>query len=104
MKNFYIYLSITFCLFICPATSFAQQVVVEGSVLSEHQQPVAGVSVYLLTAPGEAIIKTSVTDESGKYTFKSVPTGEFLIQASSVGFETVKTAPFSVKDTHISLA
>ncbi len=77
-------------------TAQAQQGEVSGRVFNEQQEPLANVSIYLLTAKVGALIKTEVTDEHGRYIIKNVPPGEFVVQASSVGYETSKSSLLKV--------
>lgn len=72
-------------------TLFAQQVDVKGKVFNSKSEPLANVSVYLLTAKAEAVIKTAVSDEQGAYVIKNTPKGEFIVQASSVGYDVFKS-------------
>src|SRR5690606_212919 len=41
------------------------------------------------------------TDGQGRYIIKNVPPGEFLVQASSVGYETMKSAPIMVMEQSV---
>ena len=77
-------------------TAQAQQGEVSGHVFNEQQEPLANVSIYLLTAKVGALIKTEVTNEHGRYVIKNVPPGEFVVQASSVGYETSKSSLLKV--------
>ncbi|PRD53881.1 outer membrane beta-barrel family protein [Sphingobacterium gobiense] len=77
-------------------TAQAQQGEVGGRVLNEQLEPLANVSVYLLTAKVGALIKTEITDEHGRYVIKNVPSGEFVVQASSVGYEIGKSSSLNV--------
>lgn len=77
-------------------TAQAQQGEVSGRVFNEQQEPLANVSIYLLTAKVGALIKTEVTNEHGRYVIKNVPPGEFVVQASSVGYETSKSSLLKV--------
>ncbi|TYR37576.1 outer membrane beta-barrel protein [Sphingobacterium phlebotomi] len=77
-------------------TAQAQQGEVSGRVFNEQQEPLANVSIYLLTAKVGALIKTEITDEHGRYIIKNVPNGAFLVQVSSVGYETLKSKSIQV--------
>lgn len=84
-------------------SSFAQQHDVTGKIVSEDNNPIEGASVYLLTAKSEALMKTTLTDESGGYTFKNVPHGEFIVQVTSVGFQLYKSTTFSLNDQAVKM-
>ncbi|SMG40079.1 outer membrane beta-barrel family protein [Sphingobacterium psychroaquaticum] len=91
MNKVYIYIVLTLSTLIQSLAAFAQQAEVKGKVLAEDTKPQASVSVYLMTPKTNAIIKTSVTDDKGQYIFTNVPNGEFVVQASSVGFEAARS-------------
>ena len=44
------------------------------------QNPIAGVSVKLVNTP-----YSTVTDTTGKYSFKAIPTGQYQIKFASLG-------------------
>ena len=83
-------------LFTSVFTARAQEGEVSGRVFNEQQEPLANVSIYLLTAKVGAVLKIEVTDEHGKYIIKNVPSGEFIVQASSVGYLTSKSSLLNV--------
>lgn len=85
-----------FILLLTVNTTQAQQGEVVGRVFNEQQEPLANVSIYLLTTKVGALMKTGVSDDQGRYVIKDVPKGEFVVQASSVGYETFKSAPIQV--------
>ncbi|KGE14444.1 TonB-dependent receptor domain-containing protein [Sphingobacterium deserti] len=100
MKNLYRYITLNICflLLIAPALK-AQQLPkgeVRGAVFSVVNEPLANVSIYLLMPTSEAVIKTGVTDATGNYLIKNVPTGEFILQATAVGHEVFRSAPIKV--------
>src|SRR5690606_9015515 len=79
----------------------AQQGEISGRVFNEQREPLANVSIYVLTAKVGALLKTGATDGQGRYIIKNVPPGEFLVQASSVGYETMKSAPIMVMEQSV---
>src|SRR5690606_11744117 len=88
---------LSFCVLLFTVfTVQAQQGEISGRVVNEQRVPLANVSIHVLTAKMGALIKTGLTDEQGRYTINNVPSGEFVIQASSVGYETAKSTPISV--------
>lgn len=108
MNKLYLYLTLNFCvIFFASPVLFAQQLAqgeLSGTVQGPAQEPLANVSVYLLTATAKAVIKTGVTDEQGNYVLKNVPNGDFLVQASSVGYEAATSAPLHVEGKPLRVA
>lgn len=107
MKKKYTYFTLILCVLLLTAfAAQAQQVwkgQVKGKIYDASQQPLANVSVYLLTAKAGAVIKTSVSDENGNYLISNVPDGEFVVQASSIGYDAFKSAPLVVKGNAVTL-
>lgn len=96
-------LSFFFTLFTA-MTLRAQQAEIAGKVVDSQGEPMANVSIYLLTVRTEAIIKTAVSDAEGLYSIKNAPNGEFVVQASSVGYETFKSATIQVAGRKIAMS
>jgi hypothetical protein len=49
-----------------------------------------------LQSLGTGITKTTLSNSSGDYTFSSVPTGDYIIKATHVGFKDASTSAFTV--------
>lgn len=83
------------CLGIC--TAFAQNITVKGTVTSaEDGLPVAGASVFV-----QGTTNGTVTDISGQYTLKNVPSGGTLV-FSCIGMLDVKKTADRVVDAILS--
>ncbi len=74
--------------------SFAQQQAIRGKVVNENEEAVANASVYLLTATAKGVLKTTITNESGEYTFLDYPNGKMLIETGGLGYEKVSSDEF----------
>lgn len=79
-------------LFLAVSSAFAQKNVLQGRVVDEKQQPVAGASVYL-----EGTVRGVQTDNSGNFTLKDFPKGDYNLKVSMIGFKDVST-PFSISE------
>ena len=64
--------------------SFAQQVLLKGSVSDAEKKPVAGVSIKILGSK-----KGVLTDSTGKFACSSLHAGDYTLQASYVGYKTL---------------
>ena len=64
------------------------QVVVQGRVLDELQQPTPYTTVVLLAPSDSSVVQGKITDEQGAFLFEQVPTGEYILNVSFVGYET----------------
>lgn len=68
---------------------------ITGSVQDQNSRPLQSVSVSLLKARDSSLVKVAVTDKSGKYEFENMPEGEYLVSASSVGYDKKFSTVFS---------
>lgn len=59
---------------------------IEGSILDASGNPIVSASVSLLNARDSSVIKSTLTDKSGKYSFTNIPTSKYVILATSVGY------------------
>lgn len=107
MKKITTHLTFTFCLFLLTGfVTQAQQTSkgeVKGKIYNTTGEPVANASVYLLTVKAAAVIKTGVSDDLGTFTINNVPDGEFIVQVSSVGYETFKSTPIRIAANSLTL-
>ena len=76
-------------------TASAQQF--SGIILDEGQKPLAGASVDIRRATDSSIIKYTVSDEQGKYLFKSIAPGNYFLHVSHLGYADQRSATFAVK-------
>ncbi|MEP1085192.1 TonB-dependent receptor [Algoriphagus sp.] len=70
--------------------SFAQQNAVQGKVLDQNQQPIAGASITL-----EGTVRGVQSDKNGNYQLKDLPKGSYELKASLIGFKP-QTIAFSI--------
>ena len=75
-----------------------QNPIIKGRVVNEQQQAVANASVYLITDPAKAILKTAVTNEAGEYSIINYPKGKFRVEASAVGYGKVSSELIELDD------
>ena len=89
--------SLLLCLCLSISTVFAQNITVKGTVSSaEDGLPVVGASVFV-----QGTTNGTVTDVSGQYTLKNVPTGSTLI-FSCIGMQDLKKTADRVVDATLS--
>lgn len=63
-----------------------------GKVLDETGAAVPSATVSILNAKDTSVIRGTLTDENGCYTFNRLAPGDFLISVSFVGFENTRSA------------
>jgi hypothetical protein len=87
-----------FALFICilflliPFVSSSQ---ITGLVQDVNKEKVAFANVLILNPIDSSLVKGEMTDETGRYQFKDILAGQYLLSVSFIGFETSYTQEFS---------
>ncbi len=69
---------------------------VSGSLLDEQAKPMPFASVSLLNATDSSQVKGTISNDAGVYTFDHVKNGQYLVSISIVGYQKVKSNPFSI--------
>jgi len=72
-------------LFIVPV--FGQQVQLKGKVSTANHEPVAYATVSILQKSDSTLVKVSITDGDGKFSFAEIKAGEYLLRVTSVGYK-----------------
>ncbi|HEV8285565.1 MAG TPA: outer membrane beta-barrel protein [Chitinophagaceae bacterium] len=90
----YLFFGISF-LFTCTNT-FAQSKI-SGFVTDANNQPLANANVLLLNSKDSSLVKGSVTEKSGNYSFVSIQAGNYMVVSTFTGFRPIYTLPFNVK-------
>lgn len=79
-----------------PLTAHAQ---LSGKLATTHNEPIPFANVLLLNPADSTLIKGTLTTEAGAYSLTNIPTGQYLLRFSAVGFKTYNTAPFTITNT-----
>jgi outer membrane receptor protein involved in Fe transport len=91
-------------LFIIAATgiSFAQtsgpSASVSGSLLDEQGKPMIYATASLLNAQDSTIVKGAISNDQGVYTFDHIKKGNYVIKASTVGYQKAVSPTVTVAD------
>ena len=90
-------------LFILITTNFlnAQSFSISGKITLEANEKIAVTSVVLYFESNQKISKTVATDNNGDYIFSDIKTGNYFIEINYVGFQTYKSAVFTIVDKNI---
>ena len=72
---------------------------ISGNVVDEQKKPLDFATILLLKASDSSMVKTSMTDLAGKYAFENMPSGEYVIAATMVGYKKVKSKPFTLNES-----
>lgn len=70
-----------------------------GSIKDVTGKPLASATIELLKKADSSLVKTAVSDQSGRYEFSNILAGEYLLGFSSIGHESKFSKPFSTIKT-----
>ena len=74
------------CSLLLGFTYCAAQSSVQGAIMDSEGKPVSGATVLLLYAADSSLAYATLTDTAGRYSFKKLESGMFLITATHIGF------------------
>ncbi|MCX6311053.1 MAG: TonB-dependent receptor [Bacteroidetes bacterium] len=75
-----------------------------GRVLDQNQKPVPFAIVTLLKAVDSTLVKGSITDDGGNYSFDNLTEGKYIVAVTLTGFSKTWQGPFDLaKDQKINL-
>jgi hypothetical protein len=92
-------------LFVLHPTCFAQNPSgkITGIVTDEQNKPLAGATIILLHAGDSTKLKAGVSADDGKFTFKKLPAGRYVIQITGMGFRKFTSSILTVDPQHADL-
>ena len=67
-----------------------------GKVGAINQPALSAATISLLKAKDSSVVKMSVSDQEGRYSFDNPPQGRYLVVVSAVGYEKQYSAPFTL--------
>ncbi len=70
-------------------SSYAQQIAgrIVGTVTTDNQKSIEAATITLLNYKDSSLVKMSVSDQSGTFTFENISEGNYIVQVSAVGYE-----------------
>jgi iron complex outermembrane receptor protein len=72
---------------------------VTGLLQNEQGKPVDYATVTLLRAADSSVVKGTLTNDAGAYTFDRIVSGKYIVKATSMGFQKTSSAAFDVTGT-----
>src|SRR5688572_930872 len=76
---------------------FAQSGQLNGRISDEKSNPIAFANAVLFKAADTVLMEALITDESGKFTFKSPAPGKYFLRISAIGYAEFKTPVFETR-------
>lgn len=91
-----IFTAALFCLaYLLPFNSFSQDLVSVEGLVKDVKQNIPGATVLLYSSTDSSLVSSAMTNESGKYNFKT-KSGDYYIVATSMGYNKVNTNPIKL--------
>lgn len=72
---------------------------ITGAIIDDQAKALDFATIILLRASDSTMVKTTMTDLTGKYLFENIAAGDYRVQATMVGYKKVSSKPF-----HLSAA
>lgn len=98
MKN---YLLLFLSTIFMTSAAFGQGTI-SGTVNDVNGKSVDFANILLLNAKDSTLAKGFVSDSTGQYLFENIPNGDYLINASMIGYATIYSVPFTISPTRSS--
>lgn len=85
--------------------SFAQSPVkkISGSIHDAGSTPIPAITVQLLRASDSTLVKGAVTNDQGKFEFRKIDNGTYLLVATGLGYKKYTSIPLTIDDQHASI-
>lgn len=94
-----------FLLLIVLVTNFlnAQSFSINGKIALEDNKKMAVTSVLLYPENNQTLLKVVVIDDAGNFAFQGIKAGNYVLKIDALGFESYKSAVFTIVDKNITL-
>ena len=76
---------------------------IRGRVQNDDNQPVPWANVLLLNPADSSLVKGDVSDTTGHYVLKQVPAGQYLLLATSVGYEQAYSPSLTIRASQLEV-
>ncbi len=103
MRNGYVFF-VFLCGLLTTAASFAQPMfTLTGSLRSDEGETVPFAAVGLFLAKDSSLVRSTVSDDTGGFTIKSLASGGYYATVNSVGLQPFRSAAFTITDQDLVL-
>lgn len=87
---------LAFASFVGSFSLFGQEHTITGKVTDKQLNPIGYANILLLQAQDSVLVKGNISNDLGAYVFENLPTADYIIQASFMGYVTRFSDPFRV--------
>src|SRR5579872_3756176 len=77
---------------------------VSGTAFDDQGKPLAGASVTLKRSKDSSVVKLGVSNTAGEYQLIAIPSGQYFVNISHIGYTSRNSAVFQVEEAGITLA
>ena len=77
-------------------TTSPPRATITGAFVNDQTKPVDYATVTLLRAKDSTVVKGTLTNDAGRYTFDKITEGKYIVKGTSVGYQPAFTAAFDV--------
>ncbi len=88
---------ITTILFLGFSGYLSAQTIIRGSVQEDSNSPLEAASISLVKGSDTLAYKSTMSDRNGKFSFSSIPSGNWHVRISSVGHESLNGNSFTIE-------
>ncbi|NNU34515.1 TonB-dependent receptor [Mucilaginibacter sp. S1162] len=107
MKTTITYIYYTLLLILGTATAFAQNAkppgTISGKLVNDQSAAMDYATISLLRAKDSTVVKGTLTNDAGAYTFDNIKPGEYIIKATTVGYTAAMSAVFTVNTEAVNV-
>jgi hypothetical protein len=86
-----------------PVSICSAQTKIYGKITDTSGKPVLYANVLLLNAKDSVLVKGTLTNESGRFTFENITKGKYLINTTHTGIEAIYSSVFEIPEKQESL-
>ncbi|HTI60369.1 outer membrane beta-barrel family protein [Mucilaginibacter sp.] len=76
---------------------------ISGTLLDEHGKPMMFATTSLLNAKDSTIVKGAISNDAGVYVFEHIKDGQYLVKATTVGYDKATSKPFTISQASKSV-
>lgn len=103
-KIYYIILLVIIAAGAAKAQTNMQAGHISGMLTDEQNKPMMYATVSLVNAQDSAVVKGTLSSESGAYTFDHIKTGKYMVRATTIGYEKAYSKPFAITGSNADVS
>lgn len=107
MKTTITYIYYTLLLILGTGTAFAQNAkspgTISGKLVNDQSAAMDYATISLLRAKDSTVVKGTLTNDAGAYSFDNIKPGDYIIKATTVGYTAAMSAAFTVNTEAVNV-